>query len=100
MGTCDLSHDALMMQKAAQSGRAKYNLAEARMKRGPYLEGGVIVIPSDWYNRDIAAYWKGMGARWAPKHTGGPSWVLWGKDEVFPQIVEQFFSLWGIEKEA
>lgn len=66
-----IAHDSHMAFEA----RAEAQLE--RMQIGPHIVGSTtIVIPSDWYNKDAAAFWKSIGATWCPAHPHGQSWIL------------------------
>jgi len=78
--TTGWSIDAHRRHKAAASARAAYRVRlrrqTKRMKKGPYLVGDRVVIPSEWYSEEAKAFWRNLGARWDSDHPHGPSWVL------------------------
>lgn len=70
MDTSGWSAQAHQNHKAASSARADYEAkieAETeRMKLGPHLldDGHTLVIPSDWYHREAAIFWKQYDFHW------------------------------------
>jgi len=69
MNQLEWSPQAHRWHKAAQSARksqAELEREAARMRRGPHLagDGHTLIVPSDWYQKQAAAFWKAHGFRW------------------------------------
>lgn len=60
--------DATMSQKIArESSQISWQHAEKmrlRMEKGPYIEGALIVIPSEWFSERARAFWRSKGFKY------------------------------------
>ena len=67
-------------EKAQRDAAVRQKAREARMDRGPHLanDGVTLVIPSQVYNKEAAAFWKAQGFRWCAE------WKTWERDTRTP----------------
>ncbi len=98
-----------MKAKIAHDSRIAYEARAAaqleRMQAGPQIVGSTIVIPSEWYHKRAADFWRHIGATWCPGHPHGQAWVLnhehttynrrtWSADQWLAAIRRKFAVFW------
>jgi hypothetical protein len=76
-------HETARQKRAAEYARLRDDEDQEkaeRMQRGPYLDGALLVIPSDWYKEAAKEVWKKAGCRFRKtprswtRHTNAPAW--------------------------
>jgi len=100
-----LSVEAQVSIACARAYRARAERQLARMVKGPHVQGSTIIIPSEWYDKNAANFWRSIGAVWCPGHPDGQAWILhhdrtkyagrtWTAEQWLESITRKYREYW------